>query len=220
MKPRNITFKVLILLTTLYAMIRMWHWTIGFTYFTQLSNLFSALAVAVQLARGTNRHTAAVKFAATVSILVTFWVYLLILGPMTPGGLIAAYRADGWASLCMHFITPLLMGADFLLNDAAYPWRGRHALWAVVPPFGYFLFILLLGGLGVRWYQGMSAPYMFLNYAAPCGWFGFLPQTMSDTTLGVGVFYVMLLMLGIFLLVGQVLIRLSRRVTARAGSPS
>ena len=216
MSAKNLVPKGLILVTTLYAMARMWHWTIGFTYFTQLSNLFAALTVAVQLVQSLrgrrSRNTAAVKFAATVSILVTFLVYLSVLGPMTPGGLLAAYREDGWASLCLHLITPLLTFADFCLNDAEWNWRFRHALCAALPPVIYFLFILLLGALGVRWYQGMSAPYPFLNYAAPCGWFGYLPETAGATTLGIGVFYVMLALLLVFLTAGQLLIAISHRI--------
>ena len=219
MHSKVIVPKALILLSTLHAMIRMWHWTIGFTYFTQLSNLFAALAVAAQLillARG--RESAVVigaKFAATVSIFVTFLVYLCVLGPMTPGGLIAAYRQDGWASLCLHLVTPLLTLADFLLNDARRSWSFRHALAAILPPIAYFLFVLALGALGVRWYMGMAAPYLFLNYAAPCGWFGILPETAGPATLGIGVFYVMLLLLAVFLAAGLLLVHLSRR-SARA----
>lgn len=216
MSAKFLVPKGLILLSTLYAMARMWHWTIGFTYFTQLSNLFAALAVGFQLIealRGRRReNTAAVKFAATVSILVTFWVYLSVLGPMTPGGLIAAYRQDGWASLCLHLVTPLLTAADFCLNDAQRSWRFRHVLWAALPPVIYFMFVLLLGALGVRWYRGMTAPYPFLNYAAPSGWFGFMPETASDTTLGVGVFYVMLALLALFLLAGALLLAISRKL--------
>lgn len=215
MNAKYIVPKALILLSTLYAMIRMWHWTIGFTYFTQLSNLFAAMAVIAQLASKPHKNimTAAVKFAATVSILVTFLVYLLLLAPMTPGGFLAAYRQDGYASLCLHCITPLLMLWDFLINDAGYPWSFRHALYAILPPVGYFLFVVALGRMGVRWYRGMAAPYLFLNYAAPCGWFGILPETLSDTTLGVGVAYVMASLLGLFIGIGWLLVRLARRVS-------
>lgn len=226
MKARNIIPKALILLCTLYAMIRMWHWAIGFSFFTQLSNLFAALVVAVQLGRSlANRKSqsaAVVKFTATVSILVTFLVYLLVLAPIRPGGVIGAYREDGYASLCLHLITPLLTLADFLISDADYPWRPVHSLCALIPPVVYFLFILLLGGAGVRWYMGMPVPYMFLNYAAPCGWFGIMPETAGVTTTGIGVFYVMLLLLGLFCLAGLALIALARRVerTKRARKSS
>lgn len=215
MNLKRVIFKVLILISTLYAMIRMWHWKIGFTYFTQLSNLYAALVVGIQLVqclRGRERRTtAAVKFTATVSVLMTFLVYLFVLAPMMPGGLIAAYAQDGWASLCLHILTPVFTLADFGWNDTHYRWGFEHALLATLPPIAYFLMILALGRLGMQWHSGMAAPYMFLNYAAPCGWFGFMPETMGATTLGIGVFYVMLALLGVFLLIGGLLARLSRR---------
>ena len=41
-----------ILLSTLYAVLMMLHWPIGFTFFALLSNLFAAAVVLLQLLRG------------------------------------------------------------------------------------------------------------------------------------------------------------------------
>ena len=41
-----------------------------------------------------------------------------------------------------------------------------------IPPLCYVGFVYLLALTGVRWYQTMTAPYNFLNYNAPTGWFG------------------------------------------------
>lgn len=202
--------KILILLSTLYAVIMLAHWPIGFTLFTQLSNLFVAAVVLAQLIRPDGR-LAPVKFTATVSISVTFGVYLAVLAPMAPGGFFAAYAEDHCASLCLHAITPLLTVADFLLHDApGHAWPKRDAPIAVLPPLAYFLFILILGRRGVRWW-GMAAPYMFLNYDSPVGWFGFDLAATSLRTPGVGVFYVALAMVGVFWLVGLALLALARR---------
>ena len=213
MKPRQYILKLGILLSTAYAMVRMFHWTIGFTYFTQLSNLFAAGVVAGQLIVGRggrwSERLKPVKYAATMSIFVTFLVYLAVLAPLMPGGILAAYRQDHWASLCLHLITPALTVADFLRNDADYPWRGRHVLWGIAPPVLYVIFILALGRGGVRWGNGsfaMMAPYPFLNYAAPAGWFGFMPETAGFSTLGVGVFYAVVALVLLFLLTGRLLL--------------
>ena len=197
-------FKILILMSTAYAMVQMWHWKIGFTFFTQLSNLYIAAVAGGQLAWD-NRFLRANRFAATVSIAMTFLVYLTVIGPLMPGGLLAGYREDHWASLCLHLITPGLALADFFINDSEVPWSRRHALYALVPPSTWFLFILLLGRLGVSW-RGMAAPYPFLNYRAPAGWFGFRPDTLGADTLGLGVFYAMLILLAAFLLMGWLLL--------------
>ena len=199
--------KILILLTTLYAMLMMLHWPIGFTFFTQLSNLYAALIVILQLLfRRPGKRLVLWKYTAAVSITMTFLVYLFALAPAVPGGLLAAYAQDHCASLCMHLITPVLTVWDFLKNDApASDWDNRFLPLSALPPFAYFAFILILGQCGFRWWD-MSAPYPFLNYTAPAGWFGFLPETAGYTTLGIGVFYVVIAMTALFLLSGWLLL--------------
>ena len=197
--------KIIILAIVLYAVVRMWHWPIGFTYFTQLSNLFIGAVVFLQLAYGTGK-LCALKYAATVSILITFFVYLTVLGMMVPGGLWEAYRQDHYASLCMHLLVPFLSLVDFLLNDRVYYQHRRWRVHALLPPIVWYVFILVLSLCGLRW-NGMAAPYPFLNYTAPAGWLGFLPGTFSRSTMGIGVFYSLLAMLGLFLLIGFLLQR-------------
>jgi len=198
-----------ILLSTGYAIAMLLHWPIGFTFFTQLSNLFTALVVLCQLLMPARAERLKLwKYMAAVSILLTFLLYLTVLAPIMPGGILAAYRQDHWASLCMHLITPFLTIVDFFLHDTEYPWRGRHVFFAAVPPFAWLLFILILSGLGLRWGMGnMAAPYPFLNYAAPAGWFGWMPETAGYTTLGIGVFYAILAMIPLVLLLGLLLLR-------------
>lgn len=206
--------KILILLCTSYAVICMLHWPIGFTLFTQLSNLFAAAVVGAQLyeakkqrqeprtSHGTFRQNGRchavlhnIKFTAVLSIFVTFLVYLLALARLQPGGVIAAYMQDHGASLCMHLINPMLMLADFYKNEVREEY-GRNVIWyGLIPPAIYLFFIFLLGACGVRWYGGtMSAPYPFLNTLAPAGWFGFRPGTADWTTLGIGVAYSVVLL--------------------------
>ena len=207
---RNI-LKILILLSTGYAIIRMLHWPIGFTFFTQLSNLYVAAVVLLQLV--SSRKHSVLKYTAAVSIFITFLVYLLVLAPMMPGGILAAYGQDHCASLCLHLITPALTVADFFLHDADGTRERKHLFAALIPPCIYLIFILVLGKLGVRWgAQNMAAPYLFLNYAAPAGWFGYMPQTADYTTLGIGVFYCILAMLLLFILVAWVFLAIANAI--------
>ena len=204
-------YKLTILVSTGYAIIQLLHWPIGFTFFTQLSNLFVAAVALTQLIRrragAGSRRLALWKYAATVSIVVTFLVYLLVLAPMMPGGMLAAYAQDHWASLCLHIVTPACCAADFFLNDAkALLWRPEDILWAVAPPLVWLIFILALGALGLRWH-GTVAPYPFLDYSAAAGWFGLGPQ-------GVGTFYTVLAMAGVVCLIAWGLGRLSLRRTS------
>ena len=201
--------KLIILALVVYAMVCMWHWKIGFTFFTQLSTLYMGLTVLLQLVIG-QKKTGAMKFSALVSILVTFLVYLLVLAPLVPGGIMAAYREDHYASLCMHVLVPMMMLADFCLNDRPVQLHRRWLLYALLPPTVWFCMILILGAAGFRWH-GMPAPYPFLNYRAPSGWFGFMPETAGYGSMGIGVAYALVVMLGVFALIGFLILRIASR---------
>ena len=218
MTLKKTALKILILVSTGYAMLQVMHWRIGFTYFTQLSNLYAAAVVLLQLISG--KKLSLLKYSAAVSIFITFFIYLTILAPMTRGGILAAYRHDHYASLCLHFITPALTAADFFLNDTDYSWETRHIFFALVPPICYLIFILVLGKLGVRWgRENMTGPYLFLNYAAPAGWFGIIPKTANPSTLGIGVFYCILILILLFLLVGWIYMSAAKKISRTDVSP-
>ncbi|MBR0393357.1 MAG: Pr6Pr family membrane protein [Oscillospiraceae bacterium] len=212
---RNI-LKILILLSTGYAVAIMMHWPIAFTFFTLLSNIYVAAVVLMQLLSGGRKYRV-LKYSAAVSICITFLVYLFVLAPMMPGGILAGYRQDHYSSLCLHLITPALTIADFFLNDADGVWEKKHVFAALIPPALYLVFILVLGKLGVRWGAGrMIAPYLFLNYEAPAGWFGFIPQTANYTTLGIGVFYCILALLLLFTLIAWLFLSIARAAGKRS----
>lgn len=194
--------KLAVVISTGYAFFWLAHWPLGFTFFTQLSNLYAALIV-----------LAVLKYTASVSIFVTFLIYLTILAPLMPGGIMAAYTQDHWASLCLHVITPAAGIIDFFLNDAPEGrWRKVHIALALIPPVMWLAFILVLGAVGILWH-GMAAPYPFLNYLAPAGWFGWQPSTAGAATMGVGVFYAILAMIALFGLVGGIIFVIAQRIS-------
>ncbi len=206
-------YKTLLILTVAYAIIMMLHWPVGFTFFTQLSNIFAAVTVALQLFIAKQTTKAArtlhlIKYMATLSIFITFIVYLTIIAPFDPSGFIGSYTQDHCASLCLHAIAPLLTLADFYLHDAKEPYQKSAILWGLLPLLAYLAFILILGQAGFRWWN-MAAPYSFLNYLAPAGWFGFCPETMDSHTIGIGVFYVILFLFFVSLLISAIQYRLA-----------
>lgn len=217
MAIRGKALKALIILAVGYAMVCLWHWKPGFTYFTQLSNLFAAAVVAFQLwaepRGGVIAHRArTVKFAATASVLVTGSIFLLVLAPMEPQGMAEAYAQDHCSSFVLHAVVPILTLVDFLMNDTNRLFGRLDVLLALVPPFGYLAFVLLLGALGFRWHGTMTAPYPFLNYAASAGWFGLCPETADWSTTGVGVAYAIAALLVLFVLVASVLAAVANRL--------
>jgi len=207
--------KLAVVISTGYAFFWLAHWPLGFTFFTQLSNLYAALIVLAQLTRRFQGRLTVAKYTAPVSVLITFLVYLTVLAPMTPGGLPAAYAQDHYASMALHIVSPLFCLADFLINDApAHPLKRGCLDLALIPPVTWLLLILILGRCGVRWY-GTVAPYPFLNYAAPAGWFGFQPETAGASSLGIGVFYAICALIAVYLAVARLLLTLAcRRHTA------
>ncbi|MBP3901259.1 MAG: hypothetical protein J6D53_07400 [Blautia sp.] len=222
---KNYIFKVLLIGCVAYAIIMMVHWPIGFTFFTQLSNIFAAVVMTIQLIYESKRNAddtedyarpiLILKFMASVSLFVTFLVFLLFLAPFVPGGYAAAYTQDHCASLCMHLIAPVLIYCDLFICDRKRDWRSVPFGFSALPFLVYFVFIMALGAFGFRWRFAngtvMSAPYAFLNYASPAGWFGFMPETLGATGTGIGVFYVVIVMTAAILLIGKDLhVRLCR----------
>ena len=204
-------------------MLQLLHWPIGFTFFTQLSNVYLAAVVLLQLLWPRGRWLPALKFGAVLSICVTFLVFLTVLGPVMPGGLPAAYAQDHWASLCLHLISPALGLFDLLANDTAYPYAQRHARLALLPPCLYLLLILALGQLGLRWGPtAMMAPYPFLDYGSAAGWFGLVVGESRFFPVQIGTFYAVLILLALFYALAQALLLLVRRrraaIAAREGA--
>lgn len=144
------------------------------------------------------------KFMMTISIAVTFTLYLCFLAPTNKLGFVGAYMNNGCSSLCVHFITPLLAIFDFVLFDYKYKSSRAHVYFATIPPLTYVAYAVCLSEFaGVRWGEhAMAAPYNFLNYKAPAGWFGFAPNTFNSTTLGVGVVYLLAIFTLIFIGIG------------------
>lgn len=195
--------KIAIILVVVYATVMMLHWPIGFTYFTQLSNLFAAFAIILQLIDRQDRSWIyLIKYMATVSVFITGMVFLLILAPFDPHGFIGAYLQDHLASVCMHMIVPVLMVWDFLKNDTPFSLKKGYAVYAMIPFLVYFIFVMIIGRLGLRWYGNMTGPYPFLNYGAPTGWFGWDLSRAGYDSLGIGVAYVIVVMSGIVGLIG------------------
>ena len=197
--------KLLILLVAAYAMSRAFDWPESLTYFTYLSNIFAAAVCAFQLFRP-GEKAVLWKYAATVSVIITFLVFLLVLAPMNRRGLMAAYASSHWSSLCLHLIVPLLSVIDFILIDAPHMhWQKKHIPLAMLPPAVYYLYVLILALRGYRWGRD-AGPYFFLNYKGPAGWFGFVPEKNS-----IGVVYALLALMCAFFLVGWGLWGLARR---------
>lgn len=212
----RMTIRIIVIISSIYGILKTSTSLKSLTYFTTLSNIFIIAIFLVFLINDfksltinkkikVNNNLYLTKFLATISITLTFLVFLLILAPTMPGGIIQAYLINDAGSLCVHFITPLLAIIDFLIFDYDYKSKDIHILYSIIPPICYVVFIIVLSKLGMRW-GTMLAPYNFLNYGAETGWFGYNPAIRSWESLGIGAFYMIIILIIIFLILAKVLL--------------
>lgn len=208
----SIIIKVIAIVSGLYGLFRTITTIDSFTYFTVLSNILIISVLLIFLIidlksymnkkrRKISNSLYIVKFFSTISITLTFLVFLFILAPSFKGGLIEAYLWCAGGSFCLHLLTPVLAICDFLAFDHNYKEGKSDEYFALIPPFVYLIFVIVLGQSGYRW-GNMIAPYNFLNYGSQSGWFGFNPALTSETT-GIGVAYSLIILSIIFILIGK-----------------
>lgn len=205
--------KIVAIISSIYGVVILYFGMMSFTYFTNLSNIFITIVLIVFLVKDLlyllrkkelvySNMLYIIKFMATISITLTFLVFMFLLAPTFPGGIISAYLDGKAGSLCVHFITPLLAILDFIFFDDLYKPKKVHSLYAIVPPLVYTLFVVIAGSLGLRW-GTMMAPYNFMNYGAKTRWFGFDLSIMGAESLGIGVFYMIVILVLIFIGIGH-----------------
>ena len=220
-KFKNIIFKLISLCAVIYGFVVMTKEPIKMTYFTMLANLFIGITNAIfiyiemKAIRNISPKFHIMRLLATVFIIITFIVYNVILAPTYERGYLASLAEDTYGSLAFHIISPVFAIIDFFVVNYDYEYKPRDAFYAVLPPLIYEIYIVILSLCGVTWKPGaveMSAPYNFLNFKAPCGWFGFDLGNVSESTLGIGVFYVVLVFIIVFLVLARALIFIKNKL--------
>ncbi len=163
-------------------------------YFTIQSNIWILITMGFYLVLAIRRyqgHTiviprwlALIKYVFTVSIALTFVVFALLLSPFMSLDYLASP-----SNLCMHFLAPICAMLDFILFDSKNVYRKKDVLWTLIPPLYYLVFALGLSFAGIKFAEGASVPYYFLDYTTR-GWF-----TVSDAGLGIVYWILMMLLL-------------------------
>lgn len=212
-----IIVKMTVIIVSLYGMMKSYSGAMFFTYFTNLSNIFIDAVLLVFLIALLKKQKVSqimyiIKFMATISITLTCFVYMLLLAPTNEAGFLGAYLNNGAGSFCVHLLAPVLAIADFLYFDCDYQSSQKHVFYAIVPPLVYVGYIVILGQcFHIRWNDVMLAPYNFLNYGASTGWFGFDLSLLGSTTLGIGSFYMIIVLIFIFVGLGSLFLKLKRK---------
>lgn len=226
-KIYGLILKALAIITSVYGVIIGYENAKTFTFFTTISNIWIEIILLVSLgfdivylkSNGSknlkNNIFYIIKFMLTISITVTFLVYMLLLAPNNELGFIKAYTTNYCGSLCVHFVGPILAIIDFFIFDYEYNSRKIHAIFATIPALCYVVFVTIVANLGMRWYGTMYAPYNFLNFGADCGWFGFDSNADGATSLGIGVFYMIAVLVVIFIAIATLFLFIKDKRKAR-----
>lgn len=192
----------------------------SFTYYTTISNILMIVTLIIALyfrfsslkkdTDVTPNGFYIFKYMMTVAISLTFLIYMCILAPTTKGGFLYAYFSNFAGSFGVHFVGPLLAIVDHLLYDYNLKSKNSYCIYAVLPPIAYVIGIVILAETGMRW-KGMHAPYNFLNYGAETGWFGWDLSKLGGTSLGIGVAYLIFVLIIIFMLIGLLFLWVKNR---------
>lgn len=217
----SIIIKAIAIISSIYGLSMTINKLQDFTFFTTLSNVAISISLFIFMVFDTqtlisngkinnkNNNWYIFKFMMTISITLTFLIYMFLLAPTNDGGFFYSYFRNYAGSFCVHFITPVLAIFDFIWFDYDFKSTKLHALWATIPPLVYVVFVVIMAELfGMRWYETMRAPYNFLNYGASAGWFGFDLSNINHETLGIGVFYVIVVLFLIFSGIGLLYLKI------------
>ncbi|MCL2702697.1 MAG: Pr6Pr family membrane protein [Defluviitaleaceae bacterium] len=145
-------------------------------YYTNLSNIavFAyLLASAAHTACGIARHGVygqstllpGLKRALIMMITVTMLVYHFVLAPLLfTMDVSLNYAVHGLTDILVHYFTPLMLIADWLLFDEKERVRWFEPLQWLILPFAYLVFIMIRAEVGAPLNSaGLRYPYFFLD---------------------------------------------------------
>lgn len=221
-RTASVLIKFVILFAVIYGVIMSTDDSYTFTKFTTLSNIGIGAAmllfIVTELA-GMRSHTDLrkqwmyiFKFMMTIGVIITFVMYITMIAPRYESGIFGAYAKHHFGSMMLHLVSPVLSVADFVVFDDGYIAKRIHAVFGIIPPLAYVGVIFVMAQNGFRWVHGMSAPYAFINFGAPTGWWGFDLSTASSTSFGIGAGYMSLFLMVVFVLIGLAMLAIKKKM--------
>lgn len=162
------------------------------TYYTLISNVLIVvfwIYLLFLMAQGHEQRllshkTMRFKGGLTISILLTFLVYAILLAPV-------ADPKDfyHWKNYTLHYIVPVMVFIDWLVFDRRHAYRKiEPVIWTILP-LAYMVFSLIKGyifNIPIPDQKHSPYPYFFMNIT-DIGWMGFLQYAA-----GIFVFYMLL----------------------------
>jgi hypothetical protein len=124
-----------------------------FSYFTIQSNLIAAVVLLKGSAGGHGRQFALFRGAVTLYMVMTGVVFALLLSGLKD----ISFTAVPWDNVVLHYIMPVAVLLDWLLDTPKIKLTWRRALAWLAFPLVYVVYTLIRGPIA-GWY-----PYPFLN---------------------------------------------------------
>jgi hypothetical protein len=128
--------------------------------------LFGALLAMDLTQRAPKRWISVIKGAGTLCILLTFVVYHFVLRSQFFSMGIETRMT--LSNLLVHYITPLMVFADYLIFDAKGRYRWADPFWWVLIPVFYAVYTFIYIGLGGTYRLDVLVktdfPYFFFDY--------------------------------------------------------
>ena len=124
-----------------------------FSYFTNLSNIFAAVILLLSVFSTRSKSQDLAKYVSTVNMAVVGLVFAVLLRNADLGTLLP------WVNFVLHYVMPVAIVLDWLVDPPAFKLSPKHALFALVFPMIYLIY-LMVRGASIHWY-----PYPFLNPA-------------------------------------------------------
>ena len=125
-----------------------------FAFYTQLSNLLTALSALLVLAFGDTALTVPLRYLSSCMLVMTFFVTVCVLIPM--GGDPKKLLFTG-AGLYVHLLVPLLsVGTDLLAEVSV-----RGGAWVLLPTLATFLYGMVM--LWLNYTGRFDGPYPFFR---------------------------------------------------------
>lgn len=184
----------------------------GMLYFTNQSNLWIGLVcfvgIIIMIMEKIKQKSYVkpwmkiVKLIFTVAITLTGVVYCFVLVP--------TMTEDPWCltSVLTHVVVPVFAVLDFLVYDVDFSYKYKQSFWVLIPPVYYLIFAGIGYIIDLDFGLGVNYPYFFLDWGAPVGFFGI----SKDLPHYIGMFYWLILMLGIVLGFAILYIKVSKTV--------
>lgn len=128
-----------------------------FSYFTNLSNIGAVLVLLLSLLARSGKALDVARYLSAVNMAVVGLVFAVLLRNVDLGALLP------WVNFVLHYVMPVAVVLDWLLQPPSGPLRSRLVLLALVFPAIYLAYSIVRG-VSIGWYA-----YPFLDPAKAGG---------------------------------------------------